>query len=247
MEGDLFTFVRGGDPERFAAALFAPDAARGDLLALYAFNLELARIGGAVSEPMLGAIRLQWWAEAIAREREGRDADHPIASVVAQAARRHNLPFDALESLIEARQFDVTADSMPDWPAFEAYADATAGRVLALAAAILGAPRLPDAILRPAGRAQAAIGLLRAGSLPGRVAKAYLPGNADDARDYATGMLATFTQERRNLPAKAVPAFLPITVQRVALGRLGNVDPAAAVPRWRVISALALATATGRP
>ena len=37
--------ARSGDPDRALSALFAPREARPDLLALCAFNVELARIG----------------------------------------------------------------------------------------------------------------------------------------------------------------------------------------------------------
>ena len=44
--------VRVHDDDRFLCALFAPEPARKGLLALYAFNLEIARIREVVSEPM---------------------------------------------------------------------------------------------------------------------------------------------------------------------------------------------------
>ena len=63
--GDTITRIaRDGDPDRALAALFAPRESRADLLALIAFNVELARIAEQVSEPELGAIRMQWWREA---------------------------------------------------------------------------------------------------------------------------------------------------------------------------------------
>ena len=63
--------ARSGDPDRTLAALFAPRGCRADLFALYAFNVELARIAEQVSEPSLGAIRLQWWREALDRAADG--------------------------------------------------------------------------------------------------------------------------------------------------------------------------------
>src|SRR5260221_11842658 len=57
--------VRRYDHDRFLTALFAPADRRDDLLALYAFNLEIAKIRETVTEPMLGRIRLQWWRETI--------------------------------------------------------------------------------------------------------------------------------------------------------------------------------------
>jgi 15-cis-phytoene synthase len=50
--------ARAGDPDRALAALFGPHEARDDLFALYALNVELARIAEQAKEPDLGAIRL---------------------------------------------------------------------------------------------------------------------------------------------------------------------------------------------
>ena len=57
----LLDFVRRHDPDRFFTALFAPPVRRGAVLALYAFNHELARAREAASEPALALIRLHWW------------------------------------------------------------------------------------------------------------------------------------------------------------------------------------------
>ena len=42
-----------------------PPPARPFLFALYAFNHEVARVAETVREPMLGAIRLEWWRETV--------------------------------------------------------------------------------------------------------------------------------------------------------------------------------------
>ena len=55
--------VRQHDRDRFLTTLFAPDDRREDLLALYAFNHEVAKTREVVSEPTLGRIRLQWWRD----------------------------------------------------------------------------------------------------------------------------------------------------------------------------------------
>ena len=51
--------LRRHDPDRYVAALYAPADRRDDLIALHAFNAEIARIRDQVREPMLGEIRLQ--------------------------------------------------------------------------------------------------------------------------------------------------------------------------------------------
>ena len=63
---DLDEQVKQADRDRWLASRFiTDDAARADVLALYAFNHVLAGIGGSVSEAMLGEMRLAWWREAL--------------------------------------------------------------------------------------------------------------------------------------------------------------------------------------
>src|SRR6185437_6571638 len=57
--------VRAADPDRYFSALFAPAGMRPLLFALYAFNAEVARVAETVREPMLSAIRLEWWRETV--------------------------------------------------------------------------------------------------------------------------------------------------------------------------------------
>ena len=63
--------VRTADNDRFLATLFAPAEHRGALHALYAFNVEVARVREVAREPLPGEIRLQWWSEVVARRTGG--------------------------------------------------------------------------------------------------------------------------------------------------------------------------------
>src|SRR5476649_2521907 len=91
--------VRRYDHDRFLTALFAPADRRDDLLALYAFNLEIAKIRETVTEPMLGRIRLQWWREAIEGFAAGTVRKHAVAEPLAEAVRRRDLPAATLMRL----------------------------------------------------------------------------------------------------------------------------------------------------
>ena len=70
--------VKANDYDRFLVTLFAPATSREDLFALYAFNHEVAKIREAVSEPMLGEIRLQWWRESIDGIYQGNPRNHEV-------------------------------------------------------------------------------------------------------------------------------------------------------------------------
>ena len=129
---DLDASVRRHDPDRWLASRFIGDVqARADVVALYAFNHELARVAGAVSNPLMGEIRLTWWAEAITEIYEGRAVrKHPVTLALAGAIERHNLPRDLFEAMIEARYPEL--DDAPVDP------DASEGSLMALAGIALG-------------------------------------------------------------------------------------------------------------
>ena len=118
--------------------MFAPREARADLFALIAFNVELARIAEIVTEPGLGAIRLQWWREAIDRAAKGEATGHPVADAIGAAMRKGKLSRARIDALIDARNFDIETRIMPDWAALEAYLAATAGGLFALGGECLG-------------------------------------------------------------------------------------------------------------
>src|SRR3546814_8066529 len=84
--------VERHDPDRYLASLFAPEAQREDLFALYAFNYEVAKTAEVVSEPMIGQIRLQWWRESLAGIYEGRARQHEVVQPLAHAVAARALP-----------------------------------------------------------------------------------------------------------------------------------------------------------
>src|SRR5664279_1881901 len=81
--------VREADRERYLAALFAPAEHRDALYSLYAFNVEISRVRDLAREPMPGEIRLQWWREMLAGERDGEAAAHPVASSLMATLKRY--------------------------------------------------------------------------------------------------------------------------------------------------------------
>ena len=100
--------VRMADRDRFLAALFAPEPARRGLLALLAFDHELARTRSVTREPMLGRIRLEWWREAVAEAAgSGKPRAQPIVEALSEIARRHGLSAEGLTALIDAREEEI--------------------------------------------------------------------------------------------------------------------------------------------
>src|SRR5882757_11213860 len=91
--------VRAGDKDRFLATLFAPQKYRRPLYALYAFNLEIARIRETAHEPMPGEIRLQWWRDVLGGAGRGEVDAHPVAGALRDTVVRYRLPPRALIEL----------------------------------------------------------------------------------------------------------------------------------------------------
>jgi phytoene synthase len=157
--------VRQGDRDRYLTLLFAPAESRGELAALAAFNLELARTRDQVSESLLGLIRLQWWREAIEEIKGGGQVrQHQVALALAETSRARGLDTDRMLAMIDARDSEMESAEPPSEAEFTARADATAGSLLALSLQVLGhdssAPGLADAV-RSVGRAYAAAGIAR--------------------------------------------------------------------------------------
>jgi 15-cis-phytoene synthase len=171
--------ARAGDPDRALSALFAPRDARSDHFSLYAFNVELARVAEQVSEPDLGAIKLQWWREAIDKAAAGDATGHPVADAFGAVMRRRALAPERIAALIDAREFDIAPRIMPDRASLEAYLRDTAGTLFALSASILGAR---DSMVAPAaqagGLAYGLTGLMRALPVHAASGRLYLPADA---------------------------------------------------------------------
>lgn len=153
--------VRLHDHDRFLTLLFAPMPQRLSLIALYAFNLEIARIAETVTEPMMGHIRLQWWRETLEGLANGETRGHAAAVALSESG----LDIRQLQPLIDARERDLSEDVFEDMAALDDYATKTSAAVMGIAARALGgeekAGAAADAI-RHAGIAYALTGLLRA-------------------------------------------------------------------------------------
>lgn len=130
MTDDLDALVRRVDPDRWLSSRFVADqAARADLIALYALDHELTRIPQIVSNPLMGEIRLTWWREGLEEIAEGKTVRaHPVLRAIADGA----LPAPALAALAEARLGDLDGEKTGE--AALAHADATEGLLMALAA-----------------------------------------------------------------------------------------------------------------
>ena len=129
--------VRAADRDRYLAALYAPEDKRAALLALYAFNAEIAGIRDRISEPLPGEIRLQWWRDVIAAKDASAGAGHPVAEALLAAIERRSLPREAFQNYLDARIFDLYDDPMPTRDDLEGYCGETAAALIQLSSIVL--------------------------------------------------------------------------------------------------------------
>ena len=210
---DLDALVRRADPDRWLASRFIGDAAaRADVIALYAFNDELARIAPAVTNPLMGEIRLAWWREALDEIAEGRPVRrHPVTLALAAAVNRRRLSVDGLQGMVDARGADLETEPFSDAVALYTYLDATAGALMGLAAEVLGAAG--PAILS-AGRGWGVAGLARSHWLAGAPNRLPPEWTAQDVIAAVDSLLLTSRAEVATLPVAAFPAVGYATLAR---------------------------------
>lgn len=184
------TLLHENDKDRFLADLFLPAHVRPHAQALHAFSFEIARVREAVSEPMPGELRHQWWRDTLAAEARGDVTANPVAAALLDTIERFRLPKARLEALIDARGFDLYDDPMPDLATLEAYGRDTASGLFVLVALMLDAgsrratadaddapQRAVEEAARPAGLAYAYTGLIRALAFNAAKGRVYLPAD----------------------------------------------------------------------
>ena len=236
MLSSLGEMVRRHDPDRFLTALFAPEARREALFALYAFNHELARAREAAREPTMALIRLQWWREVV----EGAPRRHEVATPLNEAIATGALYPPDLLALIEAREMEVEP-AIPNLDAWRGYVLGSAGGLAVAAGRALGAPEAAVPVLRALGAAYGVAGLLRSVPALAREGRCLLPEDllaanglsaeavvSDPAapalapvrRSLAAEGVAWLKEGRAaRLPREAIAAGLPAVLARRDLAR----------------------------
>lgn len=186
--------VQRGDPDRFAAVMAAPVAARGRLFVLYAFNLEVARAPWVTAEPMIAEMRLQWWRDVLDAPRRAHEVAGPLHDLIGQAG----LPVAVIDRLIAARRWDVYRDAHADQAALDGYLEDTGAGLMWLAAKALGAAPDAEPVARGVGWAAGLAAYLRA--IPELEARGRVPlidGTAEGVRVLAARGLARLDAARR--------------------------------------------------
>lgn len=249
--------VREQDRDRYLANLFAPEPKRSALMALHAFNIEVARVREAITNPMAGEVRLQWWSDALIGEARGDVHANPVAGALLAAVDTYRLPRQTFFALLDARIFDLYDDPMPSVNDLEGYAGETSSALIRLGTLILTGASDPASAEAAghAGVAYAITGLLRAFPHHARRGQCFVPldllrrhgvdREAAVSGTPTTGLLSALAEMRalarghyeaamtalRTVDPANYPAFLPLALVPGDLECMDRAhDPFAGVP-----------------
>ncbi|MGU3576844.1 phytoene/squalene synthase family protein [Brucellaceae bacterium C25G] len=239
-ENELFCLdlVRQADKDRYLSLLYAPEEKRGALAALYAFNVEIARIRDVAKDALPGEVRLQWWRDLINGAGHGATESHPVAAALMAAIKQYALPVHVFDAYCEARIFDLYNDPMPSRHDLEGYCGETASILIQMAALILDANAAPDfsEASGHAGVAQSVTGLLRLMPLHRARSQIYMPADImlavglndekylssecqQERTNLVRAMIAladehylAYKKAARGMPARLKPAYLPVSL-----------------------------------
>ena len=214
--------IRRVDADRWLASRFIGDPeARATVVAIYALNDELSRIGPSVSQPLAGEIRLAWWRERIEAMASGEPSpSQPVLQALSPAIRAGRLPAAALDALIEARHADLDARPFADDAGLARYLDGVSGAVMGLAGRAIDAEAPLRAVVE-AGRAWGLAGLFRNREAWRVRGRSWVPaswGEPPDAELAARvaaetdGAVARAREELQALPVAAFPAVAYATL-----------------------------------
>ncbi|XP_039441352.1 NADH dehydrogenase (ubiquinone) complex I, assembly factor 6 homolog [Culex pipiens pallens] len=156
--------VRQYDKENFLCTLLLKNPERRHALAIRAFNVEIARITGTVSDDKIGQLRLKFWEDTIGRLHRSDNPDHvpeqPVVQelkVAIDAAKLTKRYFQRLiSSRLNANLRFVTTKQL------EEYAEHSVSSVLYLLLEVHGVRNVhADHAASHLGKAQGIVNLLR--------------------------------------------------------------------------------------
>jgi phytoene synthase len=248
-EEGLDARIRRLDPDRWLASRFIGDPQRrAEVVAIYALNDELARVGETVTQPLIGEIRLAWWRDRIEDLFNGRPIPaQPALQALTAPIADGRVPQSLCEALIEARHLDLDAAPFADSAALARYLDGTAGAVMGLAARALS-PDTPLTAVIQAGRAFGMAGLYRARAHWSARNRRWTPpdwGELDEAELLArvrSEVYSSLAAARRDVQALPIPAFPAVAYATLAAPYARGQAPGEVEKRLRLL----WATATGR-
>ena len=194
MTDKTFETKPGSDSDARLAALFAPLPVRTSLLALLAWHDEIAGLPLRISEPAIGAMRMEWHRDAI------RDAfadtpiirRNPLIEGLASLKGAAGAPdVDQLLAIIDAHDAGFEGQGFANIEDLLAFVDQTDGAIFRMAARMIDPAFSDHGKLVQAGRAQGAASLLRIFALRAARGLGVIPADALTHAGLSTARLAS--------------------------------------------------------
>ncbi|KAJ7675829.1 Squalene/phytoene synthase [Mycena polygramma] len=167
--------VRKHDYESFLISKFWPAGLHDGYFAIKAFSTELAMVQDSVSVATIGAVRMQFWRDAVRDIYADRPPRHPVALALHRATQEANLPAYHLKRIVDARDEELRTGSYHTSDALVAHAESVSSSVLYLLLGLRGLGAAEDLAHAAShlGTAQTMATLLW--SLPHHVSQRRLP------------------------------------------------------------------------
>ncbi len=194
--------LRGLDGDLYLCHLFAPAPARDAVLTLYHFYADIGRIPSLVSDPMVGAIRLQWWRDLLSALEAGETRGTPIGEALLEVAQQGQVSLSDFLPLIDGRDAALEQGGR-NLEELEAEAKLVGPAWLKLACQMIGAEAQAK-LLQTAGTG---FELMRLVPADGAAVAAR-------AHELLTTACAGFNQLPRAQRKALLPVFLPIGLAR---------------------------------
>lgn len=131
--------VRKHDYDNYLCKYFYPSHAQKGFIALRALNIELASIQEAVSQPLIGRMRMQFWRDAIDALFGSMPTQQPVSIALYDFVQSGgDLTRSFLKRLVAAREGQLEDPPMMKISDAESYAEDTASTLVYLQLEILG-------------------------------------------------------------------------------------------------------------
>uniref|UniRef100_A0A7S0E6N1 15-cis-phytoene synthase n=1 Tax=Hanusia phi TaxID=3032 RepID=A0A7S0E6N1_9CRYP len=248
--------VQQADVEGFLCVAFYPKEMRQHILAIKAFNVEIAKAADKSSNEKMTEIRLQWWRSVVEKLPKKEVPSHPVVDAVCETFHKYDLDIDLLLSLVDKRIKDLPV-KMPDTLYYtEEYAEGTQGALSRLALQILGAHNVPGNVkaVQQVGSAVGISMLMRGTKFHAQRNKVYIPQQLASACELSISSLtkcepspelarcmqqmALLCREYLDEAKKcewtkeALPALYSASIARAFLNRLESLDYDIMHPSW---------------
>lgn len=117
--------------------LFLPREKREAITALYAFCREVDDAVDECSDAQIARTKLAWWRQELAGTYSGHP-QHPVGQALLPVIRRHDLPQEQFQEIIDGMEMDLERNRYPDFKSLHLYCYRVASVVGQLAATLFG-------------------------------------------------------------------------------------------------------------